>query len=64
MKTSLRPPVNPNRSAAETEGATRSPTNLYVGQDDMRVNGLVKNTTNNLTIRNCTPVRHIFSWPH
>jgi hypothetical protein len=48
MKTSLRPPVNPNRSAAETEGSTRSPTNLYVGQDDMRVKGLFKNTTNNL----------------
>ena len=55
MKTSLRPPVNPNRSAAETEGSTRSPTNLYVGQDDMRVKGLFKNTTNNLKKSNVGP---------
>jgi hypothetical protein len=46
MKKSLRPM---SRSSVEQEGSTRSPTGLYVGQDDMRSKGMFKNTTNNLT---------------
>ena len=46
MKMSKRPQ---SRSSVEQEGSTRNPTGVYVGQDDMRVKGMVKNTTNNLT---------------
>ena len=45
MKMSKRPQ---SRSSVEQEGSTRNPTGVYVGQDDMRVKGMVKNTTNNL----------------
>lgn len=37
-----------SRSGVEQEGSTRSPTGLYVGQDDMRTKGMFKNTTDNL----------------
>ena len=46
MKMSTRPQ---SRSSVEQEGSTRNPTGVYVGQDDMRVKGMFKNATNNLT---------------